>query len=63
MFKCGFVRSNFALALVVASLGEGVWNPEGELVLARDGYSPRTRATISVAIDSGTCWYESNCIV
>src|SRR5262249_14027502 len=27
------------------------------------GYSPRMRATISWAIDSGTCWYESNCIV
>src|SRR5262245_33848880 len=26
-------------------------------------YSPRTRAMISVAIDSGTAWYESNCIV
>src|SRR5207248_4545344 len=27
------------------------------------GYSPRTRLMISSAIDSGTFWYESNCIV
>ena len=56
MFRCGFVRSNFALAMDVTA-------PFVLCCGSGRGYSPRTRAVISWAIDSGTCWYESNCIV
>src|SRR5258707_11571126 len=73
-FTCGFVRSNFclAIALLLPAPCHGHGGPDAVGLFLRScpvcagtdrGYSPCARAMISLEIDSGTWLYEWNCIV